>query len=47
MANPLHLDLVLARARARGWPVTRTGSARDAMVMLPPALRLAGAAAAR
>jgi hypothetical protein len=27
-ANPLHLDLVLARARARGWRVTRVGSAR-------------------
>lgn len=43
-ANPLHLDLVLARARARGWQVTRTGSARDPMVMLPPPLRVAGAA---
>jgi hypothetical protein len=36
-ANPLHLDLLLALARARGWSVTRTGSARAPMVMLPAA----------
>jgi hypothetical protein len=36
-ASPLHLDLVLARARARGWTVERYGSARAVMtkVMTP------------
>jgi hypothetical protein len=36
-ANPLHLDLLLALARTRGWSVTRTGSARAPMVVLPAA----------
>jgi hypothetical protein len=36
-ANPLHLDRMLALARARGWSVTRTGSARAPMVPLPGA----------
>jgi hypothetical protein len=42
-ANPLHLDLVLALARSRGWTVAHTGSARAPMVALPPAPRAPGA----
>jgi hypothetical protein len=34
-ANPLHLDRLLALAKARGWTVVRTGSARAPMVPLP------------
>jgi hypothetical protein len=41
-ANPLHLDMILARARARGWRVSRFGSARAVTTMLAPAQRLAG-----
>jgi hypothetical protein len=41
-ATPLHLDLMLALARSRGWTVSRTGSARAPMVALPPAPRVAG-----
>ena len=35
-ANPLYLDLVLARARARGWRVSRIGSARGPVAPVPP-----------
>ena len=35
-ANPLYLDLVLARARARGWRVSRVGSARGPVGPVPP-----------
>jgi hypothetical protein len=42
-ANPLHLDLILARARTKGWHVSRFGSARAVTTMLAPAQRLAGA----
>jgi hypothetical protein len=34
-ASPLHLDLVLARARARGWRVERVGSARAVAMPVP------------
>jgi len=36
-ANPLYLDLILSRARARGWRVSRFGSARSPVTPLPPA----------
>jgi hypothetical protein len=36
VGSPLHLDLVLAHARARGWRVTRAGSARGVMTAVPP-----------
>ena len=36
-ANPLYLDLVLARARERGWGVRHVGSARSIRTALPPA----------
>ncbi|HET7188518.1 MAG TPA: hypothetical protein VFI52_10200 [Gemmatimonadaceae bacterium] len=39
-ANPLQLDLILARAREKGWRVSRFGSARGAMSPLPPAQQL-------
>jgi hypothetical protein len=42
-ANPLYLDLMLARARERGWRVSRYGSARAVTTMLTPAQRLADA----
>jgi hypothetical protein len=38
-ANPLNLDRVLALARARGWRVTRVGSARGVVAPLPPGTR--------
>ena len=41
-ANPLYLDLMLARARAKGWRVSRFGSARSVTTTLTPAQRLAG-----
>ena len=41
-ANPLHLDLMLALAKSRGWVVTRTGSARAPVVPLASAPRVAG-----
>lgn len=41
-ANPLHLDMILARARDRGWRVSRFGSARGVTTMLTPTQRLAG-----
>jgi hypothetical protein len=34
-ANPLYLDLILARARERGWRVSRFGSARSPVSPLP------------
>jgi hypothetical protein len=34
-ANPLHLDLILARARANGWRVSTLGSARGVTLPLP------------
>jgi hypothetical protein len=40
-ANPLYLDMMLARARAKGWHVSRFGSARGVTTMLTPAQRLA------
>lgn len=42
-ANPLHLDLILARAREKGWRVSRFGSARGAVFPLPPAQQLSRA----
>ena len=39
-ANPLQLDLILARARQKGWRVSRFGSARGAVSPLPPAQQL-------
>ena len=39
-ANPLQLDLILARAREKGWRVSRFGSARGATSPLPPARQL-------
>jgi hypothetical protein len=39
-ANPLQLDLILARAREKGWRVSRVGSARGATSPLPPAQQL-------
>jgi hypothetical protein len=36
-ANPLHLELVLARARERGWSVSQVGSARSVRTALTPA----------
>jgi hypothetical protein len=41
-ANPLHLDYLLARARARGWTVTNVGSVRAVKMPLPPAPRVSG-----
>jgi hypothetical protein len=40
-AIPLHLDLILARARQRGWHVSRFGSAWGVLTMLTPAQRIA------
>lgn len=39
-ANPLQLDLILARAREKGWRVSRFGSARGAVSPLPSAQQL-------
>ena len=41
-ANPLQLDLILARARANGWRVSRFGSARAATTPLPQAQQISG-----
>jgi hypothetical protein len=41
-ASPLHLDLILARARERGWRVSRFGSLRGVTTMLPAGQRVGG-----
>jgi hypothetical protein len=39
-ANAVNLDQILNRARARGWKVSRVGSARGVATPLPPTLRV-------
>jgi hypothetical protein len=39
-SGPLQLDMILARAKAKGWHVTRYGSARAIVTPLPVAMQI-------